>query len=56
MSTGSETTIDAAHTFARNRPWLVTKPVRKTGEVWATVAVRTRAKRSSFQLKMKQMS
>ena len=30
--------MDAAHTLARNRPWLVTKPVRKTGAVWATVA------------------
>ena len=32
-STGRDTTTDAAHTWARNRPWLVTKPVRKTGAV-----------------------
>src|SRR4029450_2908169 len=56
MSTGNDTTSDAAQTLARNRPWLVTNPVRKTGEVCATVAVRTRAKSSSFQLKMKQIN
>ena len=38
MSTGSDTATAAAHTLARNRPWLVTKPVRKTGAVCATVA------------------
>ena len=31
-------------------------PVRKTGAVWATTPVSTRAKSSSFQLKMKQIS
>ena len=56
MSTGSETTRAAAQTLARNRPWLVTKPVRNTGAVCATVAVSTRANSSSFQLKMKQIS
>ncbi len=34
----------------------MTNPVRKTGAVPATVPVRTRAKSSSFQLKMKQIS
>jgi hypothetical protein len=33
-----------------------TKPVRKTGAVPAMTPVRTRARRSSFQLKMKQIS
>ncbi len=56
MSTGSETATAAAHTLARNRPWLVTKPVRKTGAVCATVPVRLLANSSSFQLKMKQIS
>src|SRR3954447_26830327 len=56
MRTGRETTSEAAQTLARNKPWLVTKPVRKTGAVWALVAVRTRANSSSFQLKMKQIS
>ena len=55
MRTGRETTNAAAHSCARNRPWLVTKLVRNTGAVSATVAVRTRAKSSSFQLKMKQI-
>src|SRR5919107_113446 len=53
--TGRETTNAAAHSWARNRPWLVTKLVRNTGAVSATVAVRTRANSSSFQLKMKQI-
>jgi hypothetical protein len=56
ISTGSDTITEAAHTVARNRPWLVTKPVRNTGAVCATVAVSTRANSSSFQLKMKQIS
>ena len=56
ISTGSDTTSDAAQTLARNRPWLVTKPVRNTGAVCATVPVSTRANSSSFQLKMKQIS
>src|SRR6185437_2928545 len=56
MSTGSETIVAAAHTLARNRPWLVTKLVRNTGPVWAETPVSTRANSSSFQLKMKQIS
>jgi hypothetical protein len=56
MSTGSDTTNEAAQTWARNSPWLVTKPVRYTGAVPATVPVRVRASSSSFQLKMKQIS
>jgi hypothetical protein len=28
MSTGTDTTNEAAQTWARNNPWLVTKPVR----------------------------
>src|SRR5581483_6905223 len=55
-STGTEMHTAAAHTLARNRPWLVTKPVRKTGAVPATTPVSTRANSSSFQLKMKEMS
>src|SRR5690606_15047918 len=55
-STGREMTNDAAHTLARNRPWLVMKLVRKTGAVSATTPVSTRANSSSFQLKMKQIS
>ena len=55
MSTGRDTTSEAAQTLARKRPWLVTKPVRKTGAVSAMVPVSTRAKSSSFQLKMKQI-
>src|SRR3954452_5921512 len=54
-SKGSETMKEAAQSGARNRPWLVTKLVRKTGAVSATVAVRTRANSSSFQAKMKQI-
>src|SRR5215217_7263334 len=38
-STGSDTTKAAAQSWARNRPWLVTKLVRNTGDVSATVAV-----------------
>ena len=37
-STGIDTASAAAQTLARNRPWLVTKPVRYTGAVCATVA------------------
>ena len=48
-------TTAAAQTFARKRPWPETKPVRKTGAVPATTPVRTRARSSSFQLKMKQI-
>src|SRR5207302_1167877 len=56
MRTGREMTVAAAHTLARNSPWLVTKPVRKTGAVPATTPVSTLANSSSFQLKMKQIS
>ncbi len=42
--------------WARNRPWLVTNPVRNTGAVCAAIAVSTWARRSSFQAKMKQIS
>src|SRR5205807_9971774 len=56
ISTGTEITVAAAHTLARNRPWLVTNPVRNTGVVCATTLVSTRANNISFQEKMKQIS
>src|SRR5262249_41935560 len=55
-STGREMMVAAAQTWARNSPSLVTKPVMNTGAVCATTSVRTLAKSSSFQLKMKQIS
>src|SRR4029077_1707328 len=55
-TTGSDTTTAAAHTLARNRPWLVQKLVKNTGAVCACTPVSTKANSSSFQLKMKQIS
>ena len=56
MSTGSDTSVAAAHSRARNRPSFVMNPTRKTGAVLARVAVRFTANMNSFQLKMKQIS
>ena len=56
MRTGRETTVVAAQSCARNRPWEVTNPVRYTGAVCATTPVRTLANSSSFQAKMKQIN
>jgi len=51
-STGSETSVAAAHSRARNRPSDEMKPTRKIGAVPALVAVRLTAKKNSFQAKM----
>src|SRR5690606_15946913 len=56
ISTGSDTTVAAAQTCARNCPWDVTNPVRYTGAVPAVTPVRTRANSISFHAKMKQIS
>src|SRR4029450_12315512 len=56
MIPGSETTVAAAHTLARNRPCDVTKLVRNTGAVPAITLVNVFASSSSFQAKIKQIS
>ena len=45
----------AAHSLARNRPWLEMNPTRKIGDVAAATEVRLTANMNSFQLKMKQI-
>ena len=57
MSTGSDGDRGRRGEPARNRPSLVMKPTRNTGDgARPCVAVRLTAKKNSFQAKMKQIS
>src|SRR4030095_13953487 len=54
--TGSDSSVAAADSRARNSPSDDTKPTKKIGPVPAVVAVRLTAKKNSFHEKMKQIS